>query len=382
MAKNRSAKPRSRRRNKGGWNFDIYRHDRYGQLKTCLGNAVAYSYAENPHNLEHPWYAPWSHVCHSLVQDIPNAVIGPQFPICIPRAANLQKMDNPQTFTRSDSDSDSEGESSSSDTAAKLGSDDRVIDESSGDSCSVVGPPDSDSDNSDTESVSELSDNDMDEETESEVEDENEDNTDSWEELGNQDHNNSLIVDDDVPVNQDNAEPTASTRTTSSRKSKIRYPDSTIYLANGEFSSASNIPTFCGGIRIHSINIGAIFENKRGISRSELDPKKVGRVLVTAQRQVLQQAAHVFLNHDQTTVIGVAAVGPFWTYSILEPSHVAYMMKSLTGTANFLGRDPPPKWRKHVQLGSVESNRLFSGIHTKLKEMSREGCQNLGLTSI
>ncbi|CAL1710325.1 unnamed protein product [Somion occarium] len=170
------------------------------------------------------------------------------------------------------------------------------------------------------------------------------------------------------------------------RKARTRFPDISILLVDGE--KQDDLPLVNEGIEVLDIIIGVIIEIKNYISR-RLDPNdasfniEIGAKLMRAQRDLLRQAAYLFINYpQQQDVMAIAATGPYWTYAILERVHVNHLMNVLRKedkdyNLNFKVGDRKPEWKKHFILGVSGSNRMLHRIHRLLKEKAEVGAKRL-----
>lgn len=178
----------------------------------------------------------------------------------------------------------------------------------------------------------------------------------------------------------------ASAITAAVRKARTRVPDFSILLVDGQ--QQDDLPLESGGIEVLDVIVGAIIEIKNYISRrvNRKDPsfkRKIATKVRNAQKDLLRQAAHLFINYpQQQDVIAIAAAGPHWTCAILERGHVINLMNAVRKEDRDYDSDEEagarkPDWRQSALLGAGPSNTMFHKVHRLLKEKAAAGAERL-----
>lgn len=337
------------------WDFRLPGHSDHPHtlLKAELATSTAYSATINPRNLEYFWYIAWDGICHDLVADIQNAVVAPQFPLWF----------EPQTNDDGDEEDDD---------------DDYDDDDANDDEDDIVGEEESHSSRSSL------------------------DGPIANGEPAGLDHpiNTTTYPSGNVDIDADEiiqAE-SPSARSTSAPNAATRLPDFLIAILEMEMRDVARRFAYGGVFKARLIKIGALLEIKACVHRSLHDcplerKKELETHLGDGQQGLLEQAAHLFLNHpDQNSVIGIAASGPDWTWAVIKRTHVMHIIDAVCHSdpvyvpgsedSDDENATPPPpepidpRWRKPMQIGSRRSHRAFGAIHTRLKKLGHKyaGC--------
>lgn len=290
-----------------------------------MANAFSHSYIVNSRNLESHWYGPWSIVLESLVFNIPSAVVVPQFTLW---------------FNTKDDKGDESDE---------------------GD----------------------------------EVGDDVQNNVPSNE----YHHTSGSISDNESSHQQDSREKSRLPQpvydnpgicTVAIRKPCTCIPDFSLLLLELEAVCEDidpGYPQYCDGIKVSSLEVGAIVENKSAVSRGlELDTEAYKMALAVAideaREGLFHQAAHLFLNYpDYGEVMAIAAAGAEWTYAVLRREHVRRRMDQIAERDPAYGHrrraGPQPVWAEPARLHSTESNKNFKVIYDYLSKKARVGMTQL-----
>lgn len=335
------------------WDFRLPGHSSHPHtlLKASLATTAAYSATINPRNLEYFWYIAWDGICHDLVADLQNAVVAPQFPLWF-----LPQTDDAEDENKEDQDDGQDDAEEDGENAGEGNTDGE-------DSCSPDSLPDVAS-----EELSEL-------------EDPNAEGTPDY-------PTTTLDVDDILFAESPSA------RSISAPNAATRLPDFVIAILEVEKRLVARRFAYGGEFKALLIKIGALVEIKACVARSlykslRQREKLLLTVLKDGQQGVLEQAAHLFMNHpDHNSVIGIAASGPDWTWAVIRRCHVLHIMDSIRHTdPNYVPQSedtededpapiPEPKWRKPMQIGGARSHRAFGAIHKILKTLADKylGC--------
>ncbi|CAL1713476.1 unnamed protein product [Somion occarium] len=308
--------------------------------KSSLGCALAHSRQSNARNIEPPWYIPWYSTLHEATSDIPNALLAPQFPLWTirTRAGRNDGTSGKQDDTLSEPDSDNEDVDQDNKARSMKTLLDKYDLADSSASVASISPQESISNISRTSGGS---------------------------------------------ASLSNIGPILSARTEVVKNTSTRSPDYCVLVVDGEETNefAEEFVDF----KILQVTVGLLVENKRYIRRHTKVSDSVDSVafrraienkMIPAQRDLLVQAAHVFLSYPHQDVVhAIASVGPYWTHSKLERIHVERQMHQITHYG--IRWDPAIRgpivkacWTKDLLLGTPQSRAEMQSIHLVIENLA------------